>query len=278
MEFIANEKKTLLDLLVENAPDSPKARLKGWIRDGRVCINGRVIKKGTYIVDEGEQISIGKKRKFLDENLEILFDDHDIVVVHKPAGLLSVDTDDGQATSAHRILKRQPKVQKVYPVHRIDRDTSGVLVFAYSERARDGLKEQFFDHSIDRIYCAIVEGKPDPQEGTWISNLIEDENYVVRSTKEGGKRAVTHFRVTRVGKRYSLLEVKLETGRKNQIRVHCSDAGHPIVGDEKYGALQSPFKRLGLHAQSLGFIHPVTKKKLSFKVPLPTCFLSQFSR
>ena len=278
MEFVAKEKKMVIDLIAEESPESPRSRIKGWIRDGRVCVDGRVVKKATTLVEIGSEVSFGKKRKFLAEGVEILYDDRDLVVVSKPAGLLSVDTDDGQGTSLHKILKKQPKVQKVYPVHRLDRGTSGVLVYAYTERAREGLKGQFYDHSIERVYCAIVEGTPEPAEGTWISNLCEDANYVMRSTDIGGKRAVTHYKVVRSSKKYSLLEVKLETGKKNQIRVHCSDAGHPIVGDEKYGATLSPFKRLGLHAEKLGFLHPITGKQLTFSVAVPPCFLSQFPR
>ena len=276
MEYVANEKQTLLALLIKEAPESPKTRIRGWIRDGRVCVNGRVVMKEMKEVDTGSVVTVGRKKKFLGDDLEVLYEDQDVVVVNKPAGLLSVDTDDGLDKSVHRLLKRQPHVKKVYPVHRLDRETSGILVFTYTERAREHLKEQFFNRTIGRTYYAVVEGKMEEKSGTWESNLLEDERLYVSSVAHGGKHAITHFVVEKAMPRFTLLKVNLETGRKHQIRVHCKDAGHPVVGDAKYGNDISPFHRLGLHAASLEFVHPVKNKKISFKVPTPSCFLSLF--
>ena len=145
------------------------------------------------------------------------------------------------------------------------------MLFAKTEKARDGLKKQFELHSIQREYIALVQGCVESKSGTWKSALVEDDFYYVRS-REGGKMAITHYQVERSNSRCTLLRVTLETGRKNQIRVHCSEAGHPVVGDKKYGATEHFLGRLGLHARLLGFTHPVTGKSMRFEVATPEFF------
>ena len=201
-------------------------------------------------------------------------------MVYKPEGLLSVATDSDLTISAHEILKRRTDGRMVYPVQRLDRETSGIMVFAYSEKARDGLKKLFHDHTIDREYSAIVEGVLKEKKGSWESYLKEDNNYVVKSTSspEQGKWSVTHYEVLAETKTHSLMRFRLETGRKNQIRVHCKEAGHPIAGDKKYGAATNPASRLCLHACKLGFVHPVTELPLLFEVPLPEAFHKVFPK
>jgi 23S rRNA pseudouridine1911/1915/1917 synthase len=154
-------------------------------------------------------------------------------------------------------------------VHRLDQGTSGVMLFVYNEKAQGHMKKQFEEHSIVRIYLGLIEGNLPSPSGTWESNLREDDAYFVRSSPHGEK-AITHYEVVAKRKKSSLVRFALETGKKNQIRVHTSEAGHPIVGDKKYGAKTNPYKRLCLHAHFLSFEHPATGKRLAFTSPLPS--------
>ena len=160
----------------------------------------------------------------------------------------------------------------------LDRETSGVLVFAKNFHARERLKEQFAAHVVDRIYVAIIEGEIQPPSGTIRSYLLEGRDLRMRSVDAhpDAKFAVTHYRTVTVSPPYSMLEVTLETGRKNQIRAHLSEAGHAVVGDHLYGAVTNPLGRLGLHAKLLGFAHPTTGKKMSFTAPIPKSFRTLF--
>ncbi len=161
-------------------------------------------------------------------------------------------------------------------MHRLDRETSGVLVFAKNAYAREQLKEQFAAHTVDRVYIAMIEGEMDPEAGTFRSFLRERRDLKMESVDEhpDAKYAVTHYRTIETNGRYSMLEVTLETGRKNQIRAHLSEAGHPVIGDRMYGSEVNPIGRLGLHAKLLGFDHPVTRKHMVFTAPVPKAFRS----
>lgn len=271
MKYIVPTDMTLFEALSSMAKESSKNSLRGWLRAERIFVNGLVEKNERRQLRPKDEVSLGKKLLYLSEGLRILFEDRDLVVIDKPPGLLSVATDFEKSITAHAILKERFRSQMVYPVHRLDRETSGVMLFAYSERAKDVLKETFASHAIERIYYAVVEGVPPEKKGVWKSLLIEDSAYVVRSSKEG-RIAVTHYEVISSRAGCSLLQLRLETGRKNQIRVHCSEAGFPIVGDEKYGAKTNPFKRLALHAHILGFLHPISQKAMRFQSPFPSCF------
>lgn len=270
MEIVVEKDCTLFELLALNYPDSSKNTLRSWLEKERVAVEGKSVKKASHLVKKGERVSVGAKAAFLDQGIKVLFEDTHLVVLYKPEGLLSVATDFDNSWSVHAILKRRFHTQRVYPVHRLDRETSGVMVFTYTESARNGLKRQFEAHSIERSYVAIVEGIVKEKSGTWQSLLAEDSNYFVRSS-ERGKLGITHFTVQEFGKDCTFLSFKLETGRKNQIRVHCKEAGHPIVGDKKYGSTRSA-ERMCLHAEKLGFVHPVTEEKLSFTAPIPQSF------
>lgn len=273
MRHVTSQAAALLEVLALMNPDSSKNTLRSWIEQGRVSVDGRVVKKTGAVVQEGIEVCVGKRIKFIENEIEILYEDRHLVVINKPEGLLSVCTDYDKASSAHAILKRRYYSQRVYPVHRLDRETSGVMLFAYSDEAREDLKKKFYIHDVEREYHAVIEGHATPAQGVWQSYLVEDERYVVRSAKEGeGRLGITHYAMVSQSSRFALLRLKLETGRKNQIRVHCKDAGHPIVGDSKYGSVTGG--RMCLHASKLGFKHPVSKKQLSFESKLPQCFFA----
>jgi 23S rRNA pseudouridine1911/1915/1917 synthase len=267
MKIKASKSTLLLDLLQELSPQSSKNTLRSWVEQGRVSSNGCVLKKANMTLQEGSWVEVGKRISFSGE-LKILYEDHHITVIDKPAGLLSVATDFEKERDAHTLLKhRSPKV-RVFPVHRLDRETSGILVFAHTEKARTHLKGQFFHHSIQREYHAFVEGRLESLKGTWKSTLVEnEETYYVTSHPEKGQLAITHYEVIQYGRHLTHLKLLLETGRKNQIRVHCKEAGHPIRGDKKYGG--DGASRLYLHAARLEFMHPHLNKTMSFTSPLP---------
>lgn len=266
--------KTILEALQTLHPESSKNTLRSWIQKGRVSVRGAVVSKTNATVFSEKDITLGPNVSFTEEDVKILFEDRHLVVIEKPAKLLSVATDAGESRTAHAILKRRKK-SIVYPVHRLDRDTSGVMVFVYTEKAQDHLKKQFEAHSIERIYFGLIEGHLPSSQGTWESNLLDDEAYFVRSSPHG-ERAVTHYEVVVKRQKSCIVRFLLETGKKNQIRVHASEADCPIVGDKKYGARTNPYKRLCLHAHILSFQHPVTGKKLTFTSPLPTFAVRQY--
>jgi tRNA pseudouridine32 synthase/23S rRNA pseudouridine746 synthase/23S rRNA pseudouridine1911/1915/1917 synthase len=274
MQAKASQETDLLTLLKELAPDSSMSTLRSWIEKGRVCVDGKIVARAKLVVKKGQEVKVGPRVHFIRGGIKILFEDEHLVVIEKPEGLLSVATDSPTNLSAHDILKRHFQGQRVFPVHRLDRETSGVMIFAYSEATRDYFKEQFEQRLVEKIYFAVVEGRIENKQGTWKSYLKEDETYYVRSTpwENEGKLAVTHYEVEAQNRRYALVRFCLETGRKNQIRVHCQDAGLPIVGDKKYGSKCNPIKRMALHSQKISFKHPITKKQMTFEVAFPHSF------
>lgn len=274
MEFKSLKNHLILDFLQEHFPESSSNTLRSWIRAGRVSVNGRVITKANTVIEKNTTVSIGPKVSFLKGGIKILFEDDDLIVLEKPEGLLSVATDFDNMTSVHDILKKRFHKQRVFPVHRLDRETSGVMVFAYSNHARKRLKEQFEKHSIEKVYYAIVEGKPSASNGTWESYLEEDAFYSVSSTPDSGKGklAITHYEEVSSRKGSSLLRLKPVTGKKHQLRVHCKEASLPILGDKRYGTGKDPLERLCLHAQKIVFIHPTSEKRMCFEIPIPQSF------
>ncbi len=280
MKLIVKDNQSLLEALKHLSPDSSMSTLRSWLKEGRVSIDGQTCKISKFSVEKNQTVEVGKRKKMVDEEIEILYQDSHIVVIVKPEGLLSVSTNFEKNRTAHKIIKKHFYPKQVSVVHRLDQDTSGVMLFALDEKSKETLKNTFEKHAIERKYVAVVEGNVEDQEGTWDSFLYEDNNYVVHSSNNPskGKRAISHFEVLEKSKKYSMLNVSLETGKKNQIRVHCKEAGHPVIGDTKYGSTSNPAKRLGLHAYHLAFNHPVTGKKMRFSIPFPKSFTRIFKR
>lgn len=216
----------------------------------------------------------------------LLYEDREIIVIDKPAGQLTVATESQRAGTAWRqvtdYLQIRNKRARACVVHRLDRDTSGVLLFTKEDSLRRALQDNWNELVETRQYLAVVSGCPPKEKGTVHSFLLENKAHVVYSAPEsrGGKEAITHYEVLAQRKGYSLLRVNLDTGRKNQIRVHMADLGCPVVGDTKYGAGRgdSPLRRLGLHAQCLRLRHPVTGKELTFTAPTPAEFERLFPK
>ncbi|MCB1114955.1 MAG: RluA family pseudouridine synthase [Chlamydiia bacterium] len=253
----------LIDQLILTFPDSSKSTLRKWLKAGRIVVDGKKVVEPHVEVSDEAVIALKERQKFIDLDIEILYEDKDVVVVVKPEGVLSVATAFQSEETAHGALKKE--YRRVFPVHRLDRETSGVMAFALTEEGREGLKEQFHTHSIYREYRAIVRGRIEGS-GTWTCRLLEDQNYYVRPHPKG-EVAITHYTALETRGKTSLIKCILETGKKNQIRAQCLAAGYPILGDQKYGDTSSG--RLHLHAYGLDFIHPTTKKPMSFRSPVP---------
>lgn len=279
MKHILPHNLPILEALSLFFPKSSKNTLRSWIKEGRVQLDNVSVKTTQQVAQEGQTLTIGNRKKFLGNDLTVIYEDGDIVAVDKPIGLLSVASTFQKEETAHAFLKIYYKSRKIFVIHRLDQDTSGVLLFAFNQKTYEELKSLFAAHDIERSYTAIVEGHMQSPKGTWKNYLYEDPNYRVHLTDDPtkGEEAITHYKTIATSKKYSLLELTLETGKKNQIRVHCQAAGHPIVGDKKYGAHSNPIKRLALHAHLLAFKHPISHKKLRLESPVPEDFFKLIS-
>lgn len=283
-QFTVNEEAELLPFLLTHINKSRNS-VKSILTRGQVSVNDKPTTKHNEKLTVGDIVSIQSNESLIKEKaligLSVMYEDDDIIVIDKEAGLLSVATDKGNEPTAHNQLmgyvKRDHPKNRVYIVHRLDKDTSGVMLFARTESVKHKLQETWKDSVQERVYTALVEGKVRKEKGSITSWLTESKTFKVYSSPHdnGGKKAITHYNVTRQNNDYSLLEVALETGRKNQIRVHMESIGHPIVGDKKYGATSNPLKRLGLHATTLVFTHPTTGKKMVFKSKVPKSFIKK---
>ena len=266
-----SKKRNVIDFL---SLSYNRKNVKNLLKYKEVYVNGKQVSQFDYLLKEDDLVEIKKENNSL---LEILYEDQDFVVINKPSGLLSMsDGKEKEKTAYHYVseyLKKQNKNQKVFIVHRLDRETSGVLMFCKNEKVRDLLQKDWNKIVYLRGYMALVEGKGLKKQGTLKNYLAESKTQQVYiSNKEKGKLAITHYKVIKEMKNQTLLEINLDTGRKNQIRVQLSNINHPIVGDKKYGATSNPIRRLGLHAHAFGFVHPKTKKKYEFKTDCPKEF------
>jgi 23S rRNA pseudouridine1911/1915/1917 synthase len=258
----------------------PRTRVKQLLRHGRVTVNGVPTSQFDHRLRAGDRIAIAPNAPDTSASalrlagVSIVHQDDQLIVIDKPAGLLSVATEGEKLDTAFARLsaylgarrKGRPLV-----VHRLDRETSGLLLFARSAAVRDDLQRGW--EEVSKTYFAIVEGTPDPPDGAVRNFLTEGRDLRMRASakaRKGSKEAVTYYRVAATRGRYSLLVVTLATGRKHQIRIHLAGLGCPVVGDERYGAKTNPAGRLGLHAWRLGFDHPVTGERAELESPLPS--------
>lgn len=277
------ENARLMTFVEASRPDAKRSDIKKWLKYGHLSINGTVNHAFDAEVRPGDIVALNLTRpfpQFKHPRLELVYEDDDVIVVNKGYGLLSVGTQSHKKEeTAYGIVREYVKnvnpANKLYVVHRLDRDTSGLMMFAKTEEARETLRHNWNNMVLERLYVAVLEGDLQPDSGYVKSRLAENSQFVVYSTEEEGegKLAVTHYEVKARGKGYSLVEFSLDTGRKNQIRVHAHDLGHPIAGDRKYGAHTSPIHRLALHARTLRFAHPITRKDMNFETPVPQKFL-----
>ena len=279
-----------VDLVVRQLSGSSRSQVRGMVDHGCVSINGAPCATTAAPVGAGDCVSIcydpiqryhEKKKRWSDRTFNVSFEDDHLIVVDKAAGTLTVPTDRNEKnTLVERVsvyLSHSRRKRQAWVVHRLDRDVSGLVVFGKHEPIADRLIEQFKQRKPQRFYAAIVAGVMSSDSGTFHSHLATGKNLDRYATRPSRKTeaAITHYRVLRRMSDTTLVEATLETGKRNQIRVHFADAGHPVLGDPRYGTEQAMHprwirKRIALHAKSLGFEHPVTGKAMMFESPLPS--------
>lgn len=284
--FKVSEPVDLMTFLLAKMGGMSRSSVKSLLAHRQVSVNEIVITQFNHLLKVNDKIVVNSSRgnvELTHPKLRILFEDAYLIIIEKKEGLLTVSAGDNDETTAFSILKtyvkRSSPNNKVFTVHRLDRETSGILMFAKSREIQLALQEHWHEAVTRRVYVALVEGKVEKEEDTIVTWLTENEKSLKihsSNSDNGGQQAVTHYRRIKSNDKYSLLEIELETGRKNQIRVHMEGIGHPIVGDKKYGAGISPIGRLGLHARVLAFYHPMTLEIVSFETPVPRDFLHLF--
>lgn len=280
--YIVEKESELLIFLLKSMPNRSRNSVKSILKRGQVAVDGRTTTQFDDPLDIGQEVNIltnqAAKRLGRLDGISIIHEDDDLLVIYKDAGVLSMASKSPKDRNAYRQLTDYVKFEhpsnRIFIVHRLDRDTSGVMIYAKSEAIKKKLQENWHTIMKKRLYTALVEGDVAVESDTISSWLNETTTHRVYSTEhdEGGKHAVTHFKTIQSNPDYSLLEVELETGRKNQIRVHMQDIGHPVVGDKKYGSRKNPIRRLGLHATTLEFIHPRTNQLVSYTASVPRAF------
>lgn len=276
MKIVVNEESPLLEYLINNT-DKSRKELKAYLKYGNIKINNKVVTKYDRLLKKEDVIEIGESKN-RSKDFTVIYEDKDIIVIDKPYGMLSVASESDNTNTAYKLvmdyLKSINKNNKVFIVHRLDKDTSGVLLFAKNEQAKEILQSNW-ENIVNRKYIAIVDGKVEKETGIIESYLNENSEHNVYSDNTG-KKAITEYKRIKFNDQYSLLDIKIHTGRKNQIRVHMKDIGHIIIGDKKYGSKTSPIKRMCLHAYQLELNNPINKEKQIFESKVPKSFKSLF--
>lgn len=295
-EYKVNRSAELLEFLLARC-DTSRNNVKALLKNRLVLVNGSVATRHDFLLAKDDEVKISKypvpeasdrrtdgrgsgktpRRRFA---LKILFENDDFIAVDKPAGLLSVESDKETECAFSYVtdyLRQKDAGARPFILHRIDKETSGVLVFAKNIKIHSMLRMKWNEYVKTREYHAVVAGTLKKKEDTIISFLKENANNLMYSTRDpSGQRAVTHYTAVKENAKYSLLRVRIDTGRKNQIRVHMRELGCPVVGDDKYGPVKDPLGRLGLHASKLEFVHPKTGELISITSPLPPSFYTLF--
>ena len=282
------EKETeLIEVLQSIFPTSKRNTLRKMLTQGRVLVDGKIIFKAKKIIHPGSVVIVNDKETTSKINpppspkkarlrIKILFEDEHIIVLNKQAGLLSVATDKLEPDTLHsrcvEYLKISNEKAWAYIVHRLDRETSGVMILAKNEKHKKYLQEQFANREVHRIYHALVEGEPANKSGTIHEWLVEDKFLRVKSTSKrtpNAKEAITHWNIEDSDGTASLIQLTIETGRRHQIRVGLANIGNPVIGDEQHGAKGNPIGRIALHATFLELLHPKTDDPIRFEAPIP---------
>lgn len=278
-EFPVTKQCTLLDFLFETLKGQSRNSVKALLKSKRISIDGAPITQFDFKLYPGDTVIISKEpmHRKTRSNLPIIYEDDEIIVINKPSGLLSIASDKEKSSTAYHMLsdyvQQKDKHNRIFVVHRLDEDTSGVLMVAKNPDIQKALQDNWNDIVSKRGYYAIVEGQLKEKQGTIKSYLKKNAQNLMYSSKDkNGQFSITHYKVMKESDKYSLLDVNIDTGRKNQIRVHLGDLGHHVIGDDKYGNPSNPLKRLGLHAYCLELTHPIKKKKMKFVAPMPKEF------
>lgn len=277
----------LIEALTAHFPNSKRNTLRKMLTEGRALVDGKVVHKAKHLVEAGSSVTISDREKAAitspppvpkkpHPRIKILFEDSDIIVVNKQAGLLSVATDKMEPDTLHSrvvdYLQNEDKGEWAFIVHRLDRETSGVMIFAKHKRHKEYLQAQFAERSVHRVYHALVQGKPEQESGTIHEWLLEDKFLRIRTVNKGNpnaKEAITHWSLEDSDEIASLLMLTIETGRRHQIRVGLANLGLPVVGDEQHGAVGNPIGRIALHASALELLHPQSEDPVRFEATIP---------
>lgn len=281
--YVVKEQAPLLEWLLQNLKQS-KTKVKATLQGRGIKVNGKVTTQFDYPLMPGMKISVSQTKKndvFKSRYVKIVYEDQYLVVIEKNIGILSMAAGHSSLnvkTILDDYFQKTRQKCRAHVVHRLDRDTSGLMIYAKDMQTEQILEHEWHQLVYDRRYVAVVSGEMEDDEGTVANWLKDNKAYVTYSSPvdNGGKYAVTHFHTLARTTEYSLVEYRLETGRKNQIRVHSADMGHPVCGDTKYGNGHDPVHRLCLHAYMLCFVHPVTRKRMEFETPIPTSFKQLF--
>lgn len=269
-KYIVKENEILIEFLKKMFSNLSKNSVKSLLHNEKVFVNGNMTTKYNYELNIGDVVEIREK---VAKNIDIIYEDKDIIVINKPSGLLTVATEKEKNKTAYHLvmeyLKKKNKNNRIFIIHRLDKDTSGIIMFAKNERAKHLYQDNWNDIVKKRCYYAVIDGKMENKEGTIKSYLKENGNMVYSVKDRSGKIAITEYKVLKERKNISLLDINLKTGRKNQIRVHMKENKTPILGDLKYGEKSKLINRLALHAYKLELINPVTKKLLIFETSMP---------
>ena len=276
----------LLDFLFAALPDKSRTTVKSYLTHRQVSVNKRVLTKFDAPLVPGDTVEISQEKgreEFRHPMLRIVYEDDELIVIDKKYGLLSMGTERENRKTAYHILseyvKRADPRNLIFILHRLDRETSGLMMFARSMQVQEKMQSRWNETVLERKYYAVVEGVPAKAEGRIVSYLAENKAFQVYVTDaENGREAITRYRVLKENGAYALLELELETGRKNQIRVQLAHIGHPVAGDKKYGAKTNPLDRVALHAGSIVFLHPSTGERIGFEPPVPYRFNALFDR
>ena len=280
VSFLVKEENTLFDFAFKKMGSLSKTALKNYLAKGQISVNNKAITQYDYQLKVGDTVKIDFTKGTAGlkcAKISVIYEDDYIIVINKAEGLLSVATDKNEKDTAFRIimnhLKKQKKNNRLYIVHRLDRETSGLLLFAKQKETQMILQENWQRIVSEKKYYALVEGILEQKEGTvhtWLNEDVKSKKVYSSDFDNGGQESFTDYKVEKEYKKgYSLLSINLRTGRKNQIRVHMQCIGHPIAGDKKYGGSPSPIGRIGLHAEKLTLRHPITGQVMTFVAPLP---------
>lgn len=282
--FEIQEENILMPFLLQALHDQSRTTVKSLLAHKLVQVNNRITTQFDTPLKPGDTVTVGLNKTaapFHHPMLNILHEDEDLIVVEKASGLLSMGTERDKTKTAYHILNTYVKSKNprshVLILHRLDKETSGIMMFAKNLKTQETLQKNWNDMILERKYVAVVEGCPQPEQGQVKSYISENSALIVHSASaRDGKLAITNYTTLKSNRQFSLMELNLETGRKNQIRVHMQEIGHPVTGDKKYGATKNPLHRLALHAFKLHFIHPTTGKEMKFETPIPVRFTSLF--
>jgi len=279
------EPNELLKFLIAKFPEKSRTAIKLMLAHKQISVGDLVTTQFDFPLNRGQIVYLNKRKseeKVRFRDLKIVHEDVDLIIVEKGSGLPSIDSEKENVKTAHSVLTEYVRKfdlkNQVFIIHRLDRDASGLMMFARSKKVQEILQKEWVDSNIEDTYVVVVEGIVEKLEGSITSWLKENKAFQVFSSQipEDGQKAITHYKVLKTSKLFSLLEIKPETSRKNQIRVHMKDLGFPIVGDKKYGSKLNPIGQIGLHCRVLSFKHPVTGKILRIESPIPGKFLKLF--